>query len=36
MISGLVSIQYGYKGPNLAMVTRLHDGNHSIGEAGRI
>jgi 3-oxoacyl-[acyl-carrier-protein] synthase II len=36
MISGLVSIQYGYQGPNLAMVTACSTANHSIGEAGRI
>ena len=35
MISGLVSIQYGYQGPNLAMVTACSTANHSIGEAGR-
>ena len=36
MISGLVSIQYGFQGPNLAMVTACSTANHSIGEAGRI
>ncbi|MBK9704569.1 MAG: beta-ketoacyl-ACP synthase II [Betaproteobacteria bacterium] len=36
MISGLVSIQYGYQGPNLATVTACSTANHSIGEAGRI
>ncbi len=36
MISGLVSIQYGYKGPNLAMVTACSTANHSVGEAGRL
>jgi len=36
MISGLVSIQYGYKGPNLAMVTACSTANHSLGEAGRL
>ena len=36
MISGLVSIQYGYQGPNLAMVSACSTANHSIGEAGRI
>jgi 3-oxoacyl-[acyl-carrier-protein] synthase II len=36
MIAGLVSIQYGYQGPNLAMVSACSTANHSIGEAGRI
>jgi 3-oxoacyl-[acyl-carrier-protein] synthase II len=36
MIAGLVSIQYGYQGPNLATVTACSTANHSIGEAGRI
>jgi 3-oxoacyl-[acyl-carrier-protein] synthase II len=36
MVSGLVSIQYGYQGPNLAMVTACSTANHSIGEAGRL
>ncbi len=36
MIAGLVSIQYGYKGPNLAMVTACSTANHSIGEAARL
>jgi 3-oxoacyl-[acyl-carrier-protein] synthase II len=36
MISGLVSIQYGYKGPNLATVTACSTANHSLGEAGRL
>jgi 3-oxoacyl-[acyl-carrier-protein] synthase II len=36
MISGLVSIQYGYKGPNLATVTACSTANHSIGEASRL
>jgi 3-oxoacyl-[acyl-carrier-protein] synthase II len=36
MISGLVSIHYGYKGPNLATVSACSTGNHSIGEAGRL
>ena len=31
MISGLVSIQYGFQGPNLAMVTACSTANHSIG-----
>jgi 3-oxoacyl-[acyl-carrier-protein] synthase II len=36
MISGLVSIQYGYKGPNLAMVSACSTANHSLGEATRL
>jgi 3-oxoacyl-[acyl-carrier-protein] synthase II len=36
MISGLVSIHYGYKGPNLATVTACSTANHSIGEASRL
>jgi len=36
MISGHVSITYGFKGPNLAIVTACTTGLHSIGEAGRM
>ena len=36
MISGHVSIQCGFKGPNLAIVTACTTGLHSIGEAGRL
>jgi 3-oxoacyl-[acyl-carrier-protein] synthase II len=36
MISGHVSIKYGFTGPNLAIVTACTTGLHSIGEAGRI
>jgi 3-oxoacyl-[acyl-carrier-protein] synthase II len=36
MISGLVSIHYGYKGPNLATVSACSTANHSIGEAARL
>jgi 3-oxoacyl-[acyl-carrier-protein] synthase II len=36
MISGLVSIQYGYQGPNLATVSACSTANHSLGEAARI
>jgi 3-oxoacyl-[acyl-carrier-protein] synthase II len=36
MISGLVSIQYGYKGPNLATVSACSTANHSLGEAARL
>ncbi len=36
MISGNLSIMYGLKGPNLALVTACTTGNHSIGEAARL
>jgi 3-oxoacyl-[acyl-carrier-protein] synthase II len=36
MISGQVSIMFGLKGPNLAIVTACTTGLHSIGEAGRL
>ncbi|MDE2299525.1 MAG: beta-ketoacyl-ACP synthase II, partial [Burkholderiales bacterium] len=36
MISGHVSITFGFKGPNLAIVTACTTGLHSIGEAGRL
>ena len=36
MISGHISIQYGFQGPNLAIVTACTTGLHSIGQAGRI
>ncbi|MFO1304591.1 MAG: beta-ketoacyl-ACP synthase II [Burkholderiales bacterium] len=36
MISGLVSIHYGYKGPNLGTVSACSTANHSIGEAARL
>ena len=36
MISGLVSIHYGYQGPNLATVTACSTANHSLGEAARL
>ena len=36
MISGHVSIHYGFKGPNLAIVTACTTGLHSIGAAGRM
>ena len=35
MISGLVSIEYGFQGPNLAVVTACSTANHSIGESMR-
>lgn len=36
MISGHLSIQYGLKGPNLAIVSACTTGLHSIGAAGRM
>ncbi len=36
MVSGNLSILYGIKGPNLAIVTACTTGTHSIGLAGRL
>lgn len=36
MISGNLSIKYGYKGPNLCTVTACTTGTHNIGDAARI
>jgi 3-oxoacyl-[acyl-carrier-protein] synthase II len=36
MISGHVSMQFGFKGPNIAIVTACTTGLHSIGTAGRM
>jgi len=36
MISGHVSMRFGFKGPNLAIVTACTTGLHSIGQAGRL
>ena len=36
MISGHVSIRYGYTGPNLAIVTACTTGLHCIGDAARL
>lgn len=35
LLSGQLSIMYGLKGPNLALVTACTTANHCIGEAGR-
>jgi 3-oxoacyl-[acyl-carrier-protein] synthase II len=36
MIAGLVSINHGFKGPNLAIVTACTTSTHCIGEAARL
>ncbi len=36
MIAGNLSIMYGMKGPNLAMVTACSTATHGIGDAGRL
>jgi 3-oxoacyl-[acyl-carrier-protein] synthase II len=36
MISGNLSIMFGLKGPNLAMVTACTTSTHCVGEAGRL
>lgn len=36
MVSGVLSINYGFKGPNFAIVSACATGNHSIGEAQRL
>jgi 3-oxoacyl-[acyl-carrier-protein] synthase II len=36
MISGHVSMRYGFKGPNISIVTACTTGLHCIGQAGRM
>src|SRR5580765_696147 len=36
MVAGLISIQFGTKGPNVSMVSACATSTHTIGEAGRM
>ena len=36
MVAGLVSIHYGFRGPNFATVSACSSANHSLGEAARL
>src|SRR4051812_26123025 len=36
MVAGMISIQFGAKGPNVSMVSACTTSSHCIGEAGRI
>ena len=36
MVAGLISIQFGAKGPNLSMVSACTTSSHCVGEAGRV
>jgi 3-oxoacyl-[acyl-carrier-protein] synthase II len=36
MVAGLISIQYGTKGPNVSMVSACTTSTHCVGEAGRM
>lgn len=36
MVSGILSINYGFKGPNFATVSACATANHSLGEAQRL
>jgi 3-oxoacyl-[acyl-carrier-protein] synthase II len=36
MVAGLISIQFGAKGPNLSMVSACTTGSHCVGTAGRV
>src|SRR3954451_8494895 len=36
LVSGYVSIEHGFKGPNHSVVTACSTGSHAIGDAGRL
>ncbi|QJR15206.1 beta-ketoacyl-ACP synthase II [Usitatibacter palustris] len=36
MVAGMISIQFGAKGPNVSMVSACTTSSHAIGEAGRM
>ncbi len=36
MVSGYLAIEYGFKGPNIAIVTACTTGTHNIGDAARM
>src|SRR5258706_13569658 len=36
MVAGLISIQYGAKGPNVSMVSACTTSSHCVGDAGRM
>ncbi|MCH9757365.1 MAG: beta-ketoacyl-ACP synthase II [Gammaproteobacteria bacterium] len=36
MLAGHISIRYGFKGPNIAMISACTTGTHNIGEAARM
>ncbi len=36
MVAGMISIQFGAKGPNMSMVSSCATGAHCIGDAGRV
>ncbi|HQY47857.1 MAG TPA: beta-ketoacyl-ACP synthase II [Usitatibacteraceae bacterium] len=36
MVAGLISIQFGAKGPNVSMVSACTTSSHCVGEAGRL
>src|SRR6187402_2518391 len=36
MVAGLISIQFGAKGPNLSMVSACTTSSHCVGDAGRV